>query len=94
MSEINWVDVTSYRRGEDRIPSVWEIRYGCLRIVVTRHIRRPGRWVLDCKPWFDHHELASSDMEGAKLGALGLVIAALRESYDAMNNVYRICHYR
>jgi hypothetical protein len=50
---MDWKDVTSYSRGEERVPSAWEAKADELRIVVTRkHIHAPGHWVMHCEPWF------------------------------------------
>lgn len=89
MSEINWVDVTSYRRDEDRSSKSWELRCEHLRVVVTRHIHFPGKWILNCRPWFDLHELSSLDVEDAKTESLFLVTNILRDSYKLLYDVFR-----
>lgn len=47
-----WTDTTSYSRdSEDREPRTWELQVHSFRMVVTRHIDFPGRWLWACEPF-------------------------------------------
>lgn len=84
-----WVDTTSYQRGDDkRVPSIWNFYAGRLRICVHRHIHYPkDQWLLTSEPFYDKWELVSKDIEDAKQEAINLVdeqlhktISIIRES--------------
>ena len=50
MTTPTWKDCTTYRQGDkERIPTVFEIKSGKLRVVVTNgHIYCKGHWVMHC----------------------------------------------
>lgn len=83
---MQWKNTTTYSQGEkDRTPRTYEARAGVIRIVVTRHIHfDASAWVLSAHPFFDLHELASSEVEDAKREAMKLVRGALS---NAMNQL-------
>lgn len=73
--ESAWMDISSYSRGDvDRPPKTVEIRFKDLRIVVTRHIDAPGKWILRCDPFYNMHVLESTELEEAKREALERVL--------------------
>jgi hypothetical protein len=44
-----WKDATNYSRGQERIPTAWEIGAGGVRVYVTKaHRMCPGSWVMHC----------------------------------------------
>ena len=56
-----WTDATSYARGEDRKPRVWEVRLGEFRLVVLcRHRHYPQEWICHFLPVWDTKQLGLS----------------------------------
>lgn len=73
-----WKDATSYsQEEEERVPRAWSTRLGKLRVVVTKHIRYPGHWVMHCDPFYDTYPLDVETAEDAKDKALELVEAEI-----------------
>lgn len=72
---INWEDATSYSRGDkERIPSIWHLKVGCLRIAIHRLIRMEG-WFVTCYALdIENNPLCSEDINKAKIEGLQLVI--------------------
>lgn len=84
---MKWKDIASFSKGDnDRTPRTWETHAGDIRIVVTRHRDyAPDKWILRCPPFFDCKELAATDIENAKAGALELVRGRLVAAMNALN---------
>jgi hypothetical protein len=84
---MEWKDVTSYSRGQDRVPTAWETRAGELRIVVTRkHIHAPGNWVMHCEPWFNTRPIGPDTLpnEDAQSKAEEMLRAKIAETARAL----------
>lgn len=85
----NWCDETSYRRDERRgetEPRTWVIRFGWLRVIVTRHIHHPpDAWLLVCDAMnIDYRDLESSDLAEAQRRALEIVGKRLKDAMDEL----------
>ena len=81
-----WKDITSYSRDKPRIPSLWAMDVGGLRISVGKgHIYHPGKWVLLCEPWFNAREIADDTLpeDQAKHLALDAVAGKVRTAWNA-----------
>lgn len=83
---MKWNDVSSYSRSEaKREPKSVEASAGGLKMVVTRHIHYPGKWVVSCAPFFDTRELSSVELDAAKVEATNLVRAKLEAAVKALD---------
>lgn len=83
-------DITSYQRGEERIPRWWALELPGLTIKVgTGHRFCPDRWVMHCAPWYDTKDLgidSTAPAEDAQSVALAMItakIAAITEALQA-----------
>lgn len=76
-----WRDVTSYSQSDkDRTPRTWEVRFGGLRITVTRHIDyKKDQWLLCCNNLNLKRPLASKDVKEAACQAKAMVQAHLEQ---------------
>ena len=74
---MEWKDITTYSKNdEERVPSVWNISIGGMRVCVHRHIGyAKDDWLLSTyfPGFFDRKLLQSKDIEKAKYEALMLV---------------------
>jgi hypothetical protein len=62
MRTAGWEDVSSYSRGEERVPSAWILRIGFLRLTLTkRHVLYPDDWTVICEPLIYRSSLGGSD---------------------------------
>lgn len=92
---LEWVDSTSYSRGDDRKPSAWRLRLtpDVAITVVKAHIHYPKEWVMHCHPWFDTSPLNlrnSVSDKIAKAKALELVLAKAEELADALEEAKKL----
>ena len=90
MSKIEWKDVTTWSRSDiDRsIPKTWELRFGCFRLSVSRHIHYPPTsWVASCQGMFQDIEMGAKDINEAKYEALRLVAIKLRGAVEDLRQV-------
>ncbi len=81
MSQIDWIDRTSYSVGErDQIePRTWELLLPLCSIVVTRHIQYGDNWVLRCQDiGVDKKTLEATEGDAAKLEGVKVVHDILR----------------
>lgn len=87
----HWKDISSFSSGEkDRTPKTWSCITGSsLRLVVTRHIDAPGRWVVRCEPYFNFKTLDSLDVEDAKVEAVKLVLMYLKDDVQTLEDVLK-----
>lgn len=72
---INWVDVSSYSRGdEDRIPSSWMCKLGEVDVRVHRHIHYGKETWLTSSQFlrFNNVKLNDTEIKVAKTAALNL----------------------
>lgn len=82
---IEWKDASSYSKSDtDRTPHTWQVKAGNLRLSVFRHRYYPGKWLLNCNPWFDTTELDGVDIDAAKAEAVERVRASAQEIVDAL----------
>ena len=88
----NWKDITSYSASDKhRIPQTYEARCSLLRVVITRHIDRPGDWLLRSNlPGLDMIRVATGDdLLIAKRNALKLIenrIAELQQDLEGIGD--------
>lgn len=76
MSEQHWIDVTSYSRDDkQREPKTWEQRVGDLHVIVTRHIRHPGSWLIRCDQLGVEYDAGDIPLAKAQLRAVQAVQA-------------------
>lgn len=81
-----WKDVTTYSRDDkDRLPRVWHLDCGDMRVAVHKHIHyAPDAWLLTCSPFFDKRELCAKDADDAKAEALALVREKVKTLAEAL----------
>lgn len=84
MSDPEWEDVSSHRRGEtDRTPKSWACRIGVFRLVVTRSVHySPDKWISRCAGIFNDYELKSVGIEDAKDEAAAILVKHLTQAKD------------
>jgi hypothetical protein len=81
---MKWKDITSYSRGEARIPCSFEMRVGELRLVVTRRHGCEG-WYADLGgALWDYRSLRSVDIEDAKNEAIAKTREFLVNALEAL----------
>lgn len=85
----SWRDETSYSSGETGLvpPRTWVLAAGGLRVIVTRHVADPGRWLLRCEPWFGQLRLHGTQIETAKAEAVLLVQGKLQGALSELAGV-------
>jgi len=55
VAKSEWKDISSYSQSDkDRKPTTFERHVGKLRLVVTRHIHYPNKWVIRSDGIFEH----------------------------------------
>lgn len=94
-TKLVWKDTTSYSRGEASKgvePRTWEAQSGPFRILVSRWIHFPGRWLVSCpKLDLELRELDSEKITDAKAEALRLVqdraLVRLKDTQDLIEAV-------
>lgn len=86
---MNWKDISSFSSGEkDRTPKSWSCITGSsLRLVVTRHIDVPGKWVARAEPYFNMKTLKSLEVEKAKVEAIELLLSHLKEDVKTLESM-------
>ncbi|MEE9366754.1 MAG: hypothetical protein V3W44_08715 [Dehalococcoidales bacterium] len=75
-----WKDTSSYSQGDtERIPKMWTLVLGSLRIIVHRHIHYdPDQWLLSCNELgFATCLLTEKDISKARNEALSYVKSRL-----------------
>lgn len=88
LHKIEWKDETMYRRDDkERIPSVWVIRNGKLRIsVVFGHVEYPKQWIVHCAALnIDTWPLMATKKDEAQSLALkyvGVKLADLQRDFE------------
>lgn len=83
-----WKDTTSYSRGKERIPTIWTIKLGKLKLsVMNSHIYYPGEWVMTCEPFFITKELNVSTKEEAQAKALELIKEEVKNILDDLQEM-------
>ena len=88
---MNWHDISSYSKGQEtrEIQTVeLEIRRD-FSIIVSRHIRYPGKWLASTrdKYFLPQTELLSNSLEDAKREALLLVFNRLDDFHKAVGRL-------
>ena len=81
---LEWTDITTYSRDQDREPRTWERKVGSLRLVVTRRLGLSG-WFADCPPFLSYRALGVQSPEAAQVKAAELLRAALRTTLEALD---------
>lgn len=81
---MNWEDTTSYTQSDkERIPRIWQLRIGKMRLVVHRHLHHdPDQWLMTVHGDIniDNRPLLQKDLDKAKREAL----AALHNTLDRL----------
>ncbi len=77
---LEWKDASSYSRNDkERIPTVWELKVGGLRIVVHRIIHYP-EWYVSCYNLnIENKCLYTDDVEEAKAIGIKTIINKIEE---------------
>jgi len=90
---MKWNDVTSFSRNDvDRTPKSWLLTLASgIRLVVTRHIDYPGKWVIRCDPYIDIQVLnklrRSDDIDKAKEEAIKMILAYVKSDMDTLTRM-------
>ncbi len=76
-----WKDISSYSQNDkERIPTIWELRIGHLRVVVHRHRwEEPDKWFMSVHGDIDIDKLPlhQKDLEKAQKEALATLHSSL-----------------
>lgn len=81
-----WKDASSWSRGEDRTePKTVALQLPVgPRLVVTRHIHFPGKWVASAGDLMTQRELAADALDAAKREAITLLREKLSHVCDLL----------
>jgi hypothetical protein len=78
-----WKDVTTYSQGEkERIPRIWEVRFGRARLSVHR-VHGIDGWYATCLFW-DRKSLQSDTVDEAKREAVKLLETELETALNEL----------
>jgi hypothetical protein len=85
----HWEDVTSFSKNDkDRTPKTWLMTLASgTRMVVTRHIDYPGKWIIRCDPYIDMQVLRSDDIDKAKEEAIKMIWMYVKSDMDALSKM-------
>ena len=87
----HWEDITSFSRvDKDRTPRTWSMALASgTRLVVTRHIDYPGKWIIRCNPYIDMQVLRSDDIDKAKEEAIKMILAYIKSDMEALTGMLK-----
>jgi len=87
MKKQNWIDTTSYRKGErvgQVTPRAWALGVGHFsQLQVHQHIGAPGSWFLTCIALgIEQRPLLSKDIKDAQAEALVFVATRVKDTVE------------
>lgn len=99
MAKLKWVDVTSYRRDEERIPRTWELDLGELKIIVTRYASLEG-WFLTCREIalgvsfpVELKAVGAIEAQGEAVRTVSTALADLQRAFNPAYSPFACCCY-